>query len=254
MKLTSKGKILEAAYVKPKRLNFGKISKSATSKTLTAVLTPGDGGPIKPVLLPKEVKGVKATLKEIEPGKRYELEVTLVPPFDGKRLLRSVELDSGVKDTPSIRVSISATFKPRVIAKPYRLRLPKDASSGWEDRVKLVWDTPQKAKILKVEVNEEGFSARAVEENGEQWIVVSMNDKYQPILTPRLITVTTDDKEAPTVRITISPSGRSTARTPKERALAAGRKRAAAQKASASKNTGAGAKTNPKEPQTSPAG
>ena len=254
MKLTCKGKLLESAYVNPKRLNFGKISKHIASKTLKAVLTPGDGGPIKPRILPKEVKGVRATLNEIEAGQRYELEVTLLPPFEGKRLLRSVELESGVKDTPNIRVSISAAFKPRVVAEPYRLRVPKDPSPGWEQRAKLVWDSQKKPKILEVSVNEEGLSARAVVENGEQWIVVSMNEKYQPILTPRMITVKTDDTESPTVRIAVSPHGRSAPRTPKERSLAAAKKRATSAKTRANKNTRQGAKTSPKGPKTSPAG
>ena len=254
VKLICKGKLLESAYVNPKRLNFGKISKHATSKTLKAVLTPGDGGPIKPHIVSQELKGVKATLHEIEAGKRYELEVTLVPPFEGKRLLRSVELESGVKDTPNIRVSISAAFKPRVVAQPYRLRLPKDPSPGWEQRAKLVWDTEKKPKILEVSINEEGLSARAVEEKGEQWIVVSMNDKYQPILTPRLITVTTDDTESPTVRITVSPHSRSAARTPKAKSLEAARKRAASAKTRADKKTGQGAKASAKGQKTSPAG
>ena len=98
--------MLEPAYVKPKRLHFGKISKHSGSKTLTAVITPGDGGPINPRIVPKEVKGVTAILKEIEAGKRYELEVTLKPPFEGTRVYRRVEIDSGVKAPRVQRVEV----------------------------------------------------------------------------------------------------------------------------------------------------
>ena len=70
----------------------------------------------------------------------------------------------------------------------------------------------------------------------------------------RMITVTTDDAESPTVRITVSPHGRSVARSPKERSLEAARKRAASAKTRASRKTGQGAKASSKETKTSPAG
>lgn len=235
-------------------MNFGKISQRMPSKTLKAVLTPGDGGPIKPRIVSKDLKGLKATLKEIEEGQRYELEVTLLPPFSGKRFFKSVDIESGVKNAPDLRLSVTAAFLPRVAAEPYRLRMPKEPTPDWETRAKLVWDTEVNPKIIDVSVNEPGLTARAEEKDGEQWIVLTLNDKYEKLITPRMITVKTDDSESPSVRIGISPHGRPGWRSPKQRALSQARKRAGASKTKLKKNTEQGAKTSSKEKKPPPTG
>ena len=253
MRLTCKGELLESAFVNPKRLNFGKISQRMPSKTLKAVLTQGDGGPIKPRIVSKDLKGLKATLNEIEEGKRYELEVTLLPPFLGKRFFKRLDIESGVKNAPDLRISITAAFLPRVAAEPYRLRMPKEPTPDWETRAKLVWDTEENPKIIDVSVNEPGLTARAEEKDGEQWIVLTLNDKYEKLITPRMITVKTDDSVSPSVRISISPHGRPIGRSPKQRALAEAKKRAAS-KTGSKKKTEQGVKTSSKEKKPSPAG
>lgn len=254
MRLTCNGQLLESAFVNPKRINFGKISRRNPSKTIKAVLTPGDGGDIKPRIVSKEIEGLKATLNEIEKGKRYELEVTLFPPFSGKRFLKSLDIESGVKNAPDVRVSVTAAFLARVAAEPYRLRMPKEPAPDWETRAKLVWDTEKNPKIIDVSVNDAGLTARAEEKNGEQWIVVTLNDKFEKLITPRMITVKTDDSESPSIRIGISPHGRPSGRSAKQRALSAAKKRAGARKTNSKKKTEQGAKASSKEKKPPPTG
>lgn len=204
VKLTCAGQILEPAVIQPNRLNFGKISRQTASKKMSVTITKGDGGPITPKIKDADkLKGIDAKLIEVEKGEKYTLEATLVPPFSGKRVTETLEIETGVADAPVVRLPAFATMQPRVVATPYRIQLPAEPQDGWEGRVKLVWDSEPLPKITDVSVNEPSMAVRTENKNGEQWIVVSLKKDYSPLLTARLVTVTTDDKENPSIRIPV---------------------------------------------------
>ena len=228
MKLTCAGQILEAAHLQPRSLQFGKISRRSSSKQFKVNLTKADGGPISPRIVNADaLKGLDAKIVEIVKGEKYELETTLRPPYTGTRVTKSIEIDMGVAEAPNIRVPAFATFKPRVAADPYRFQLPKESEKKeWEGRVKLVWDDETKPKVKEVAINEPGLSARLEEKDGDQWIVVTKNDKYEAVITPRLVTVLIDDKETPTVRIPVAAPKRTVPRSARRNKAAAGRKAA----------------------------
>lgn len=202
--MTCAGELLDPAIIKPKRLNFGKISRRMASKKMSVTITKGDGGPITPKIKnPEKLKGIDARLIEVEKGEKYTLEATLVPPFSGKRASTTVEIDTGVAGAPTIRLYAFATMQPRVAAQPYRFQLPVAPEDDWEGRVKLVWDSEPLPKITDVTINEPGLAVHAETKNGEQWIIVSMNEDFSPVLTARLVTVTTDDEENPSIKIPV---------------------------------------------------
>jgi len=103
-----KGQILEALKMMPNNVNFGNVSPEASSLQRTISLTRGDGGPLNPKLAPVNTQGVEASIKEIEPGERYELDVKLAPPFKQPRLGATLQLETGIAEAPTVTIPVYA--------------------------------------------------------------------------------------------------------------------------------------------------
>lgn len=106
-----------AAEGQPSRgVSFDKVPRDAGPQTKTVLLTRGDGGPLRPrvrkITTDEESltppANVTAELRELEPGERYELDVTVTPPWpEGKEWARAkVELETGVAEQPTAEVSV----------------------------------------------------------------------------------------------------------------------------------------------------
>lgn len=100
-----KGKILEAAKITPPYVNFGRIIADASSQ-ITVAIERADGGPLRPTVGPITTQGLSAKLKEIEPGRRYELVVALTPPLKRGRLWTNITLSTGVPQAPTIDLPV----------------------------------------------------------------------------------------------------------------------------------------------------
>lgn len=201
--LTCKGRILEPVNMNPKRLSFGQISRKASAQTKKVIITRGDGGPLALKLAPVESQVLAAQLREIEPGERYELEVTLTPPLDSSRVRTKLKLETGLAEAPIITIPVYASQIPRVVAQPRRFTVPAQRESDYRQVVRLVWDDDAEHKILSVSANDPGLKVSLSEENGEQEVVLEIPDGYKPRPGARSVTVTTDDTKVPTIRVPI---------------------------------------------------
>ncbi len=115
--LVCKGRILEALKITPKYIHFGRASPEApTQKTVS--ITRGDGGPLSPKLAPINTQGLEAKINEIKPGEHYELVATLTPPFTSTRIQATLQLETGVPQSPIATIPVHAAFGPPGKAKP----------------------------------------------------------------------------------------------------------------------------------------
>jgi hypothetical protein len=201
--LICRGRVMEPVRLEPDRLHFGQVSRRSAPQSKTVVLTRGDGGPLEPKLLPVEAEGVRAELREIEPGERYEIEVVITPPFNGVDVSRSVKLETGVPQAPSTVVPIYANLRPRVVAEPKRFSVPQTRESPWQQSVHLVWDDDAPHKIVEATVNDPKMTVRVIEVDGKQQVVLEVPPDYALAQTARSVTVKTDDTEAPVLRVPI---------------------------------------------------
>jgi hypothetical protein len=183
--------------VEPKLLNFGQVSRLQAVAPKKAVLTQGDGGPISPKLKPFEQTGIEANLKEIEPGKRYELEVKLSEKFDGKLGRADLELETGVAKAPVIKFQVFARWLPRLAAKPRYFSLPTQPSVDTELRVNLEWDDTKPHKVANLSVDDPDLQVRLEENDGQQEVVLVVPAGYRPQANRRTVVMETDD---PTVK------------------------------------------------------
>jgi hypothetical protein len=211
--LICQGKILEAINLKPSRLNFGQISRKAASQQKTVIVTPGDSGPLKPKLVPVKEQGVNAILREIEPGQRYEIEVTVTPPFDPKGIRAQLMLETGVERAPTATIPVYASVLPRVAAQPKRITVPANRQTDWKQIVRLVWDDDTPHKILSATADDPGMKVQLKENGGSQEVVLEVPGDYEPQPGAHAVTIKTDDSEAPVVSVPVSM--RSYARSPR---------------------------------------
>jgi hypothetical protein len=203
MTLTCKGKVLTAVNIKPRSLNFGDVPRKE-STTKKVEITRGAAGPLKPEMLPLKLQGVTAELKEIEPGERYEMSITVTPPFDRQRLRGRVELKTGLEQTPTERVSFYARLAPRVKAVPARVVIPTERGADWSQAIALRWDDAEAHKIVNARINDTRLAVRVDERaEGDQVVVLSVPGDYALPRGRRTITINTDDAESPRVTVPV---------------------------------------------------
>lgn len=212
MHLICKGTILEAIRVSPKSFSFGRISRGSGPQTKKVTITQGDGGPLALKLLGETPKSIKAKLNEIEPGKRYELEVTLSPPFSTDRVSTNLKLETGVADARTASIRVFASVKPRVAAQPKTFKIPHDRDPDWEQTLKLTWDDDKPLKISRAKIDNPKLSVRLDEEEGKQVIVVQALPDYTPTPRRQHITLFTDDPGTPELKIAVIVSSRHVSR------------------------------------------
>lgn len=188
----------------PSRVNFGQIESSAESQRKTVKITRGDGGPLAPELLPSEHENVKASLREIEPGEQYEVDIDISPPWPNRALSANLKLKTGVKESPEERIRVYARMAPRLSAVERRFQVPRDVKSDLELKTRLKWSASKPGKILEVTPSDPALSASITEENDEQYVVLHVPAGYTaPEKTRPSVLVTTDDPLAPSLRIPV---------------------------------------------------
>ena len=70
--------------MQPAAISFSQIERDAETQRKTIKITRGEGGPLAPELSPVEHENVKASLREIERGEIYELDIELNPPWPNR--------------------------------------------------------------------------------------------------------------------------------------------------------------------------
>ncbi len=201
--LTCNGRIMEPVTLKPKRISFRQVSRTAPEQKQTVVITPGDAGPLKLKLIPVESKYFEVELREIETGQHYELEVTLKPPLPAKAVRTNLKLETGLAQSPQITILASATPRPHVVAKPRRFSVPTKRKADWQQAVYLEWDDDAPHKILGATISPPGLTVKVIEKEGRQEVVLEVPKNYEPKPGVNAVTITTDDAEAPTVRVSV---------------------------------------------------
>ncbi len=202
--LACKGRILEPLTLKPRTIHFGRVSwRDVSTVRKKAVITRGDSPNFNLKLVPAKRMNIETSLKEIEPGERYELEFTLRPPFMQNRVITSVKLDTGVAEAPTVTLPVYATIIPKVAAQPTRFTIPRRRQSRWEQGVRLVWDDDAPHKILSATVSDADLKVLVSDKDGRQQVVLQVPKGYQTRRGGAIVTVKTDDTDVPTVEVPV---------------------------------------------------
>jgi hypothetical protein len=124
--LTIQGNIWQPVDAKPRIASFGRITEDdAKTQTLVRKLTV-----INNMNTPANITDVKSTnpsfqaeIKTLEEGKQYELIVTLVPPLRSGSTNGSIEMSTGVPESPKLTIPVRAYVTSEVEVLPSKLTI-----------------------------------------------------------------------------------------------------------------------------------
>ena len=210
--LACEAKVLFPLRVTPRRLDFGRVHHYGPTPTVTASIVRGDGGPIAPEVLATAYPGIVARLKEVEPGERYELEVSIsrrLPEGNFKHLLR---IGTGVAEVPEVRIPLAGNVVPLLDVRPRIFTFPPKRAVESTKTVELRWDRLEPGKVLTAETTFPDASIRV--EKGKHGQRITLTLPAGPRVGGRIpdVTITTDDPEIPTLAIPIRFEDPSTAK------------------------------------------
>lgn len=210
--LTCEGSVKAPFEMKPSLVNFGTIERDSEAQRKTIKITRGDAGPLALELGPISSENVKATLREIEAGESYELDVELVPPWPKQTIRTSLTLKTGVEQVAEEKITVHARIAQRLRVAPPRFAIPAQLVSDLDLKSRLVWSGGSPGKVVEVTSSNTGLSASVEESGGRQAIVlhVPRDFKCSPHASD-YVTVKTDDKDAPSLRIQVHAAGKTRA-------------------------------------------
>lgn len=205
VRLVGEATVKSAMRIQPDRAAFGRVKRNSDATTKTLTLTRGDGGPINPSVHSTGRSNVSAAVREIEPNEKYELDITVAPPWPNSRINGQVLLDTGVEESPRQRVTYYGAVDPRLQAQPARIQIPADYELGSELTATLNWSTDRPpGHVTDVRITIPNATARVEERNENQVLVVELPQGYEPARR-RLyhVMVQTDDPQVKQLRVPI---------------------------------------------------
>lgn len=221
--LDGEATILAAMKVEPQTLNFGKIDRDAKELTQTFTILQGDGGPLKPRIVTTGREGVTAELRELEPGKRYDVDVTLTPPWPNGVLRGNLTIETGVEQSPRETINYFASVVPRLTTQPNRFTIPANLKRDMDLKVRLQW-AGEAGKVVDASSSAPNTTVELTEEDGGSAIVLHVPKDFAP---PRrsgyAVTIKTDDPEVGVHRIPIYVLGAARPASPQSPAAPAQR-------------------------------
>ncbi len=185
-------------------LNFGSVKRSFPEQKQTITLLRGDGGPIHPHIAATGHPQIAAELKEIEPGEKYELEVTLSPPWPNGVLRGAMNIETGVAEVANQNLHVIANVTPRLAANPARFNVRVGNTEKTELTATLTWDG-EPGKLLEASVSDPGLQVELRENDGRQTVALEVPEGFgKDSRGPLNVTVKTDDPVVPTLQIPVT--------------------------------------------------
>ncbi len=172
--------------------------------------------PLK-LTLPENSNGsFKFDLKEVEPGKQFDLTIYLEPPYEPGRERETLNIKTNIEKQPVLNVRLNAVFSERIDVRPSPLVIPE--SDREIPRVVLVRNngsTP--VNVLDVTVNDDSVLADKVTWKARK---AGFSYQVQVVIPPnhalpkegRNLLIKTDDKEKPEIVVPMTPRPTRTAR------------------------------------------
>ncbi len=124
--LQIKGEVWQPLQTTPSSASFGRLTaESMKSTTLERKLTIVNNTESKAALsdIKSSTPSFKASVKELESGKKFELTVAVVAPLSSGVVSGTIDLATGVSDMPRLQIPVSAYVTADVEVTPNQLTL-----------------------------------------------------------------------------------------------------------------------------------
>lgn len=208
--LTVKGDVWEPMTMVPgKTIGFGRVSMydpAATAvvqklKIINKAPTPANLTNVR-----CDNPAFKGEVKTITPGKEFEFQARLAPPFQGGVVSANFEVDTGLPELPKVTLPVSVYLSGDIEVFPNRLPLPAKRARDLERQFSIVNNTTKPMKLLDVTCTSSVLKPRIEETRpGMAFkVLVNIPKTYTMSRGGDLISVKTDCPSTPIVSIIIS--------------------------------------------------
>ena len=209
IKLGIAGDVWVALEVQPPSASFGRMtSDKAEDATQTQKLTITNNVEASAELtnVRSTNPAFKAETSVIEPGKKFELLVTMVPPLKPGNNAGTIEISTGVKDMPTLSVPVSAVVAPEVEVMPSSLSLPADISTALNRQlfVRNNSKTPVQLSGLEASNPDLKVALNETQPGMTYQLVVDVPAGYKPPPTGDKITIKTNNPTVPLLTVPVT--------------------------------------------------
>ncbi len=118
------GTVWKPIDVTPSMAMFNVFSESPTNETKVLRILSNLEEPVTLSEIHCSSPSFKAELKEVKPGKEFELQVTVVPPLNAPTLFSTITLKSSSTNAPLVSVSAYAMVQQALLVSPQQVTLP----------------------------------------------------------------------------------------------------------------------------------
>ena len=153
------GDVWQPVEVKPAQIVFGACEDNTTNQTRVVRIVNNLEQPLSLSGLECASRSFEAVLKTVQPGKEFELQVTLVPPFKAGTIMSSIQLKTSSTNQPVITIPAMAVVLPVLTAAPAKIQLPTELRNGMETKVIIQNNGSQPQVLSEPEANIAGVKA-----------------------------------------------------------------------------------------------
>lgn len=197
------GRVKLPIQITPRTVDFGALNRSAATQYKTITLERGDGGPIAPEVELGKLKGLDSQICEIEKGEKYDLVLSLSPPFPSGQLREQLFVNPGVEGAPKQALRVVGTVKPRLAANPKQFLFSAKRTADTTVKLNLEWDE-KPGKILSAESSIPDSKLEFEEKDGSVALQLTMPAGDQRYPGRQSVTIKTDDEEVPVMDVPIA--------------------------------------------------
>lgn len=193
------GEVKQYVEMEPRIVQFGRVKPDSVI-TSKVVLTNNTDQKLE-LSLPEDplMQCFSATLNELEPGKRFELNVTAKPPFAAGINRVNIPLKTNIENQPTLDVTCIATLPKRIELRPDKIQITGRARTESVRKVLLTNNGDQPLTIRKVESTDSRLGAdyTEIEAGSKYQLSVTIPADYSmPPANTAIVIHTSDDKEA----------------------------------------------------------
>ncbi len=217
MKITIQGVVWQPIEAKPRLAAFNRISAEAARegtlvRKLTIVNNVDEAATLTNVRSSSPM--FKAEVTELEPGKKFELIVSLVPPFQSGNNSGHIELSTGLKEMPELKVQARVYITADVDVMPPKLVLRGDRKVPMKRQLSVKNHTNKQMVVSNIKASDPRIKATLQESiAGKQYkISVEIPVEYSAPKSGDKITFNTNIPTMPTVEIPVTQNKKKRAR------------------------------------------
>ncbi|HNQ22355.1 MAG TPA: hypothetical protein PKK06_04605 [Phycisphaerae bacterium] len=204
-------KVLAPFRSDPTYVAFGRIERTESERSTTVSLLRGDGGPLRiEVVRTSEPDVVRAVARELVPGERYAVDITLSAPWP-KGIRRGwVRIRTGVEQAPETTIPFTYDLPPYAQAQPPQIAVPATVPTARTEEIRVTWYDQRPRPIKGARVTDAQLSVEVKDlPAGGQVVVLSIPANFVRQGGPRAdVVIDIDDPGFPALHVPVTFAGK----------------------------------------------